>query len=339
MSTPSILTIILNFRTPDLTIKAAEAALREMRALGGEVLIVDNGSGDGSFEAICAQVTARGWNKDGDLRVVESPQNGGFGAGNNFGMAQGLASGARPDLYYLLNSDAWPDEGAVGKLLEVMQAHPCAGMAGSHIRGEDGGDHCTVFRFPSIAGEFEGAARLGVITRMLRNSVVPMEIPAQTTQVDWTAGASLLIRRAMLDEVGGFDETFFLYYEETELCHRAARAGWQTYYVPGSRVVHVGSASTGLKEWARTPRYWFDSRMYYFAKLHGRAYAVFATLARIMGGLIWRLRRVVSHRPLGDPPGFLRDLTAHAIGAAFHRPNTKAPRPVPPRHPITEESK
>jgi len=339
MIQPTILTIILNFRTPDLTVKAAEAALREMRDLGGEVLIVDNGSGDGSYDAICAHVAAKGWDKDGDLRVVQSPQNDGFGAGNNFGMAHGLASGAKPDFYYLLNSDAWPDPGAVGKLLEVMQTQPKAGMAGSHIRGEDDEDHCTVFRFPSIAGEFEGAARLGVITRMLRNSVVPMDIPTETTQVDWTAGASLLIRRKMLDEVGGFDEAFFLYYEETELCHRAVQAGWQTCYVPASRVVHVGSASTGLKEWARTPRYWFDSRMYYFTKLHGRTYAATATLARIMGGLIWRLRRLVSHRPLGDPPGFLRDLTAHTLGTVFHRSGTTTRRPVSPTHPITEDGK
>ncbi|QGX99509.1 glycosyltransferase family 2 protein [Roseovarius faecimaris] len=335
VTSPKILTIILNYRTPDLTVKAAEAALREMRALGGEVVIVENGSGDDSFEQITRAVTA--WQAGEALRVVQSPVNGGFGAGNNFGMRQGMSDGSAPDFYYLLNSDAWPDEGAVQKLLDVMAQHPRAGFAGSHIRGTDGEDHCTVFRFPSIAGELEGAARTGLITRMLRRAVVPMEIPAETTRVDWTAGASLLIRADMLRQIGGFDETFFLYYEETELCHRARRAGWDCYYVPQSRTVHVGSASTGLKTWARTPTYWFASRRYYFTTVHGRAYAALATGARITGALIWRLRRLVQGKPQADPPHFLRDLIAFSLNG-LTRPAPK-PRAVPLSRPLTEDSK
>ena len=335
MKTPRILTIILNFRTPDLTLQAAKAALREMRGLGGEVLIVDNGSGDGSFETISEAVAD--WDAEDMLRVVQSPVNGGFGAGNNFGMRMGLADGTQPDFFYLLNSDAWPDEGAVQKLLDVMQAHPRAGFAGSHIRGTDDVDHCTVFRFPSITGELEGAARTGLITRMFPNSVVPMEIPSQTTKVDWTAGASLLIRAKTLEEIGLFDETFFLYYEETELCHRAKRAGWDTYYVPDSRTVHVGSASTGLKDWARTPDYWFASRRHYFTKVHGRAYAALATMARIKGCVIWRLRRMISDKPMADPPHFLRDLIAHSLGNLFRA--TPRSRPALLSRPVTEDSK
>lgn len=337
MSFPRILTIILNYRTPDLTLRAAEAALREMRALGGEVLIIDNGSGDGSFGRIVQGCADRGWELGSALRVVENPVNGGFGAGNNVGMQLGLSDGTEPDFFYLLNSDAFPDEGAVHHLLKVMQEDPRAGMAGSHIRGEDGVDHCTIFRFPSIAGELEGAARTGLITRLFRNAVVPMDIPAHTMQVDWTAGASLLMRQKMIAQIGGFDQAFFLYYEETELCHRAARAGWKTYYVPDSRVVHVGSASTGLKTWTRTPRYWFDSRMHYFTKVHGRAYAFMATLARLAGGMIWQVRRVVQRKPMADPPYFLRDLMAHALGllARHSRPVHSAA----PTHPLTEDSK
>lgn len=335
MSDLTVLTIILNYRTPDLTLKAAKTALREMTALGGEVLIVDNASGDGSFERLSEAVA--GWDAGGALRVVQSPQNGGFGAGNNYGMRLGLASGAAPDFYYLLNSDAWPDPGAVRELLDVMQARPRAGFAGSHVRGTDDAPHCTAFRFPSIAGELEGAARTGLITRLLRNAVVPLEIPRETTKVDWTAGASLLIRAEMLEEIGHFDEAFFLYYEETELCHRAARAGWESWYVPDSRTVHVGSASTGLKDWARTPRYWFDSRRHYFSKVHGRAYAAMATLARIGGCAIWRLRRLVSDRPMADPPHFLRDLIAHSAGGLLRRQPAPPPGPFPT--PLAEDSK
>lgn len=318
MNGARILTIILNYKTPEMTLKSAAAALREMRTLGGEVQIVDNASGDGSAGLLRAAITANGWADR--VRLIESPVNGGFGAGNNLGLRQHLSDGSEPDFFYLLNSDAWPDPGALEPLLAVMRDDPRTGMAGSHIRGTDGTAHDTAFRFPTIAGEFEGAARLGLITRALRHAVIPMGALPETTAVDWVAGASLLIRRETLEEIGLFDEDFFLYYEETELCRRAREAGWQVCYVPESRVQHVGGASTGLKTWARTPAYWFESRSHYFNKVHGRAYAAAATAARVAGGVLWRLRRLVSPRPPGDPPMFLRDLVAHAL--------TPAPRPT-----------
>lgn len=337
MSKPRILTVILNYRTPDLTMRAAEAAVREMRELGGEVVVVDNASGDGSFEIILAKAEQEGWTAGGFLRVVQSPENGGFGAGNNFGMRLGMSSGEVPDFFYILNSDAWPDPGAVGKLLEVMQAKPRAGLVGSYIKGTDGAPHCTVFRFPSASGEFEGAARTGFITKLFKSAVVPMEIPTQTAQVDWVAGASVLMRCEMLDEIGLFDERFFLYYEETELCRRAARAGWQTFYVPASEVAHVGSASTSMKEWARTPRYWFESRFYYFTKVHGRAYAIWATLARLAGCGLYGLRRLLTGKPQRDPPGFARDLLSHFLAALVSRGPSR--RDVSLARPMTEDSK
>ncbi|WP_306152679.1 glycosyltransferase family 2 protein [Roseovarius sp. MMSF_3281] len=337
MTQAKILTVILNYRTPELTIQAAQAAVREMRGLGGEVVIVDNASGDGSFDTIRAKAEAEGWTQDGFARVVQSPENDGFGAGNNFGMRLGMSSGEVPDFFYILNSDAWPDPGAVKKLLDVMQDEPRAGLAGSYIKGTDDAPHCTVFRFPSASGEFEGAARTGFITKLFKSSVVPMEIPTQTSQVDWVAGASVLMRREMLDEIGLFDETFFLYYEETELCRRAARAGWQTFYVPASEVAHVGSASTAMKEWARTPRYWFESRFYYFTKVHGRAYAIWATLARLAGCGIYGLRRVLSGKPQRDPPGFARDLLSHFLAAMVSRGPSR--RDVSLARPMTEDSK
>lgn len=318
MAGPTLLAVILNWRTPDLTLKAAETALPEVTALGGEIVIVDNDSGDGSFETISAAVAAAGWDAGGRVRVVQSGRNGGFGAGNNFGMAQGLSGGAAPDFFYILNSDAWPEPGAIAALLARM-ADPTVGIAGSYIHGPDGEPHQTAFRFPSIAGEFEGAVKTGVFSRLLKRWIVPLPIPRETIEIDWCAGASVLMRRRMLDAIGGFDETFFLYYEETDLFRRAARAGWKRLYVPESRVVHIGSVSTGMKTWRRTPGYWFDSRRHYFVKNHGRAYWAAATLAQLAGGLIWRLRCALSNRPHGMSESFLHDLTRHSLRALLGR--------------------
>ncbi len=330
MIDPSVLTIILNYRTPELTLKSAAAALREMQGIRGEIVIVDNDSQDDSYELIAGAVADPGWNKEGRIRVVPSGHNGGFGAGNNFAMRAGLSNGAQPDFFYLLNSDAFPEPGAIRRLRDFMIAYPKAGLAGSHVRGMNGEPHRTAFRFPTIAGEFEAAARTGIFSRLLASSIIAMDIPQTDTMVDWVAGASVMMRARMLEQIGGFDEAFFLYFEETELSRRAARTGWRTHYVPSSEVLHIGSASTGMKTWNRTPEYWFDSRAYYFTKTHGAIYAALATLARISGCLIWRIRRLAPSKPLGDPPMFLRDLIGHSARALFRR----KPRSAIPEKPV-----
>lgn len=330
---PRLLTVILNYKTPDMTLRSVAAAARELDGMNGEIVVVDNASGDGSFEALKAGVAAAPWGRDLPIRVLASPRNGGFGAGNNFGIRAGLSDGARPDYVYILNSDAFPDAGAIRRLLEHLQTHPDAGFAGSYIHGPDGDAHVTAFRFPSALSELEGAARFGPISRMLKYRRVPIGVPDVTVRVDWLAGASMLMRMDVLDEIGLFDETFFLYFEETDLCLRAARAGFETHYVRDSEVTHIGSVSTGMKTWARMPSYWFDSRWHYFAGNHGRLYAALATLMHLLGGLLWRLRRVVQSKPAADPPQFLRDLAVHDVRALVRSPPEKHPavRAMPTR--------
>ncbi|WP_415126392.1 glycosyltransferase family 2 protein [Paracoccus sp. (in: a-proteobacteria)] len=309
---PLVQVVVLNWRTPELSIGAAEAGLRELEGLDGGVTIVDNDSGDGSFEKMQAQIQARGWPLD-RVQLVQSGWNGGFGAGNNCGIRQGLPDGRRPDLVYLLNSDAIPQPGAIRALVDYLDRHPKAGIACSRLRGTDGEPHLTAFRFPSAGGEFEAASRTGPVTRLLRNKVVAMPQPAASGRVDWSAGASMMIRMDVLDRIGLFDEGFFLYFEETDLCRRAADAGWQTHYVVESLVEHIGSASTGMKTWKRVPDYWYDSRRRYFEKHHGRSGALLATAAVLGGSALWRLRCLIQRRAPEFPPDHLGRLTRHAL--------------------------
>jgi N-acetylglucosaminyl-diphospho-decaprenol L-rhamnosyltransferase len=318
---PTLLTVVLNWRTPDMTLRAVEAALREMQGMDGALTVVDNASGDGSFEAISRAVAERGWDTAPvPVRVIQSGRNGGFGAGNNVGMRAGLPGGQRPDYVYILNSDAFPDTGAIRALLDHLKTHPATGFAGSYIHGDDGAPHRTAFRFPSIAGEFEAAIRFGPVSKLLKNHIVAQPIPETTVRVDWLAGASLMMRQDVLDRIGLFDETFFLYFEETDLCRRAARAGFPTDYVRHSEVTHIGSVSTGMKQWRRMPAYWFESRWHYFTKNHGLAYTVAATAALAAGGLLWRARLLVQKKDRGDAPYFLRDLLRHHARRLFRRP-------------------
>ncbi len=312
----TVLTIVLNWRTPDMTIDSVAAALESLDGTNGALVVVDNDSGDGSFERISKAIVDRGW--DGGphkVRVLQAGRNGGYGSGNNFGIRAGLPNGVAPDYVYILNSDAFPEKGTVRALLDHMQGHPKTAFAGSALYGKEGDHHNTAFRFPSIASEFEGQVRFGPVTRLFAKKLVVMPPPQTETKVHWMAGASLMARQSALDEIGLFDETFFLYFEETDLCHRAIKAGWDCVFVPTSRAMHLGSVSTGMRKWRRIPQYWLDSRLHYFVKNHGVFYATIATLALLLGGVVWRLRVLIERKDRRDPPYFLRDLTLHAFKA------------------------
>lgn len=334
MDRPSVLVIVLNYRTAEMTLRAAEAALADMalaeEAARCDLTIVDNASGDGSAALLAEAIEARGWQDR--VRLIHASRNGGFGAGNNLGIHAGMADGSAPDFVHVVNSDAFLDPGCIGSLLTHLQAHPRAGIVGSHVRGADDVPHTTAFRFPSAAGEFEGAARIGPVTKLLRRHVVAPPLPEAASRVDWVAGASVILRGAMLEEIGLFDEEYFLYYEETDLCLRAALAGWECWYLPEARCVHLGSVSTGMKEWQRMPSYWFDSRHRYFTKNHGRAYAVTALLARLAGTGLHHLRCRLTGKTPQEPPRFARDLLTHALS---RRPSGRAP--APSRRPATED--
>ncbi|MCU0671278.1 MAG: glycosyltransferase family 2 protein [Myxococcota bacterium] len=312
--------IVLNWRTPDMTLDAVRAAVKAMKPLEGgwHLYVVDNDSQDGSeakLRAAIAGEQARGtWGYD-HVEVIQSGRNGGFGAGNNVGIRAALARADRPEYVYILNSDAFPAPDAVAKLVAALDARPELGIAGSYIHGVDGEPHVTAFRFPTIQSEIENGLGLGLVTRLLERWVVPIGIPDGTVEVDWLAGASMMMRVSMLDEIGVFDETFFLYFEETDLCRRAANAGWKTLYVRDSHCAHVGSASTGMKKWTRIPGYWLDSRRHYFTKNHGERYFFAVTALRLLGEATYEARRIVQPKKSAKmPKGFIADLARHTLG-------------------------
>ena len=314
--------IIVNYKTPEMTLDAASAALDQLKMLdcNWQLTIVDNDSQDGSFEKLQNSVDGKTtldrslWER---VDVLQSGFNGGFGAGNNFGIKHQLKENDQVDYFYILNSDAFPEEGSIKYLMDYLDAHHDVGIAGSYIHGPDNEPHATAFRFPSALGEFECAIGFGPITRLLKNSVVPMGIPEATQEVDWLAGASMMIRCTVLEQVGLFDEGFFLYYEETDFCRRAKNNCWSTVYVKESSVCHIGSVTTGMKEWKRIHNYWFDSRRRYFIKSYGNYYYYLATCLRIIGELLYKLRAFIFRKKSVKPAGFTYDLTKHMLTNIF----------------------
>lgn len=307
---PRTLIVILNFRTAGQTCDCLESLAHEdPRANDFHVTVVDNGSADGSPEKIAEAIRAHGW--DNWAQLLARPDNSGFAAGNNAALEPALKSGSPPEYYLLLNPDTLVRPGAVAALVQFLDQHPRAGIAGSRLEDPDGTPQRSAFRFHGVLSEFERAMRLGICSRLLASRLVAPPVRADNHRTDWVAGASMLVRRQVFEQIGLLDAEYFLYFEEVDFCLRAVRAGWECWYVPASRVIHLVGQATGLKDERsqrrRMPRYWFDSRRRYFEKSHGWVYARLADLSWLGGHLVWRLRSWLQRKPNDDPPHLLWD--------------------------------
>ncbi len=304
-----LLVVIVNYKTARLAVLAAESARAEVRRVGGRIAIVDNDSADGSIDVLRSAFAG-----DTEVSVIAAARNGGFGYGNNVAMSRALESDDPPTYVYLLNPDATARPGAIEALVAFMDGHPQCGIAGTHIVNPDGTTHVSAFRFPSPLGEVEGTLRLGAATKLLQRWSV-WSLPCDRTErVDWVSGASVMLRATTLGEIGLFDENFFLYFEETDLCRRATEAGWEVWFVREATVVHEVAAATGIKDTRRrVPPYWFESRRYYFLKQGGWRELWLANLGWLAGFSLWRVRRRLQRRPDTDPPQMLADFVRNNL--------------------------
>ena len=312
-ATPLVGIVVVSYRSAALTVDCLRsiAAERAGATLRMRCVVVDNASGDAPV--VAAAIADNGW---GDwARVVVAPRNGGFAYGNNLGL-QALERDGRVDFVHLLNPDTVLRAGAIAALVAFLQSHPRAGIAGGVFENGDGSEWAIAFRFPSLLGEIEQGVRLGLVSRVLARACVPMRMGASAAPADWVSGASMMVKREVFERIGGLDETFFLYFEETEFCHRAKRAGWEVWYVPASRVVHIAGQSTKVTERdagpKRLPPYWFDSRRLYFTLTHGRAYAALADALALAAGWAGLAKSALLGRLHGHVPHFLRDLFRHS---------------------------
>lgn len=311
--------IIVNYRTPGLTIDCLASLEPEVRANPGTtVVVVEGGSGDDSAGLLRDAIADRGWSNWATLDARE--KNAGFAGGNNAAILPALDERPPPDFILLLNPDTVARPGAISQLLGFMHEHPHAGLAGSRLEDPDGTPQSSAFRFPSVFSSFENSVRFGPVSRLLRRHVVARPVQDTPHRTDWLSGASLMIRREVFEKIGPLDDRYFMYFEETDFCLAAHRAGFQCWYVPASRVVHlVGQASgvygkkPGDQPPRRRPAYWFESRKRYFVKNHGRFVATLADAAWILGFTLHRLRVKLTRRPDHDPPKLLSDFIRHSV--------------------------
>jgi GT2 family glycosyltransferase len=196
-------------------------------------------------------------------------------------------------------------------------------VVGSRLEDPDGKPQSAAFRFFSILGELERGFRLRAASWLLSRWAVVLPQPREACRVGWVSGASLMVRREVLETVGLMDEGYFLYCEEVDLCLQASRAGWECWHEPESRVVHLGGQSTGVDPTdtsRRPPAYVFESRRRYFVKNHGRAYASVADLCWLGAHLVWRVRARLRRPPQRAAPGLLSDFVRHSALWRSNRP-------------------
>ena len=311
-----LIVVIVNYRTPDLTIDCLRSLVSEVRSLPGtRVVVTDNDSGDSSVEQIGAAIETEGWSDWASFQPLD--RNGGFAYGNNAALRPILQSTNPPPYFLLLNPDTIVRPGALQALVDFMDEHPEVGIAGSRLENPDGTPQHSAFRFHTIPSELDYGLRIGVISKLLKRWDVAPPISEDACQTDWVAGASMIIRREVLEAAGLMDEGYFMYYEEMDFCLQANRAGWSCWYVPKSRVVHLVGQSSGVTDTKRPPKrlpqYWFDSRRRYFLKNHGWLYAALADASWASGFALWRLRRALQGKPDSDPPKFLSDFLRNSV--------------------------
>lgn len=317
-----VLFSIVNYGTPDMVIDSLHK-LEQERNLYPDftVHLVDNRSPDDSVEKFQAAIEQNQWGSW--VRLIPSKLNGGFAYGNNLAVKEAEKECVPYDYVWLLNPDSYVTEGAVRKLVDFMDRTPQIGIGGTRILNEDKTHFGSAFRFPSITSEFVDRATVGPLSRLFSNSIVSPQPPVTTFQeTDWVSGASMVIRKEVLDTIGLMDEAYFLYYEEVDFCLKAKKNGFKIYYIPDIEIIHAEGASTKITgahaKAKRVPNYWYDSRSRFFRKNFGRTYLTGANTAFIIGSTLSKLKNLLLRRPNPTPPKQVFDLLTHAIrGSRF----------------------
>jgi len=234
MSQPELSVCIVNWNTREDLEQAIVSVLESDPGLNPEVIVLDNASQDGSADMVRERFP--------DVVLIEEKRNLGFAKGYNCAARQ--ASGRH---LLILNPDTVVQSGALERLIEFLDSHQDAAAVGPRLLNSDGTIQYSCRRFPK---PMAAVLRNTVIGRILpRNHFTREYLMADwdhetVREVDWVSGAAVCIRPRAWDQVGGFDEGFFMYAEDMDWCLRAREAGWKVYYCPDAAVVHrIGRSS------------------------------------------------------------------------------------------------
>ena len=287
--------IVVNWNTCRLLEACLQSVEAARQDLAVDVLVVDNGSTDGSVELVRERFPAD--------ELIANAGNRGYAGANNQAVER-----ARGRYLFLLNSDAEVETAALRALVAYADDHPEAGVIGPKLLNPDGTLQPSGGRFPTPASTVASLLGLNRLTGRPRYGTGrDYSVPAE---VDEVSGAAMLIRREVIDQVGGLDEGFAWGYEDVDYCLRARRAGWRVHYVPDARVMHHWGGTQRLAP-APTILKAIAGRRRYFEKHYGRLTAGLVMAATLVSH---GLRLVVfAIAGLGNPTRRTRAVTEWAI--------------------------
>ena len=317
---PDVSVVVVSYNTRDILRRCLARLTEELVAVNGEAIVVDNASADGSADMVAREFP--------QVRLLRSAVNLGFAAGNNRGFAL-----ARGRYVVLLNPDAFLGSGALALALAHMEGAPRVGIAGGRLQDPAGRLQPSGRLFPSLLNEAlvtSGLAARYPRSRLFGRFDRTWADPGQAAQVDWVPGAFTIIRGRALGETGGFDERFFLYYEEVDLCRRMTQAGYEVWYWPDVVVTHIGGASSKTVKTlefssagSQLTLWRLRSALLYYRKHHGKAAAW--SLAALES--LWHRLRIAANA--GNPAkhassrrqiGLVRQAWADTAGGALCPP-------------------
>jgi N-acetylglucosaminyl-diphospho-decaprenol L-rhamnosyltransferase len=261
--------VVVNYEAGPLLEKCVRSVHADTSAGPAELVVVDNGSTDGSVETLLAAFP--------DVHVVRAPGNLGYARAANLG-----AAATKAPIVAVLNPDTVLEPGAAAALVERLAGGPRLGACGPRLRNLDGTDYPSGRTFPSIPVAI-GHGLLGLWWPKNRFTARYRQLdadPGVPRLVDWISGAAIWLRRAALDEVGGWDERYFMYLEDTDLCWRLRRAGWEVAYEPSAEVVHEQGVSASRRPYRMLVEHHRSAYRFARSRLSG-ARAVLLPLAAV----------------------------------------------------------
>jgi GT2 family glycosyltransferase len=296
LTAPALTVIVVSWNTRDLLRSCLRSVQAHAAVLPLEIVVVDNASSDGSADMVEREFSSAGCS----VRLIRNADNRGFGTACNQG-----AAGAQGRHLIFLNPDAEPTRGALLQLVGFLDAHPDVGVAGPLIVAGDGQTPgLTYGYYPSIASALIPLLR--PVVRLLPGSgdlhalgVVPPAPGdgASPREVEYVSGAALTMRRSTFEKLRGFDEDFFLYFEETDLCRRVRSQGARVVYVPGARIIHQEGASRDKRSGAALTEF-HRSLDLFLRKHHGPVYVALVRGAMLFSFLVRYFAARIASRPL-----------------------------------------
>lgn len=308
-SLKKIAIVVVNYKTPELVNACLDSLIDAVRDFNIEVFVGDAESQDGSVEIISDHITRENltW-----ATCFAIGRNGGFAFGNNELVKRCILPDLAFDCVYFLNPDTYIRPGAVHALLRVLDDNPAVGIVGSRLENPDGSLRSFGFRAPAPWREFFRGARFSLFDRLVPKAPIKIDPLLESREVDWVTGASFMVRRSMLDDIGLMDDGYFLYFEETDLMTRARNAGYGVWHVADSHVVHLAGQSTGVRNDTQNTDieplspFWVASRMRYLRKHYGEFGALRANVFFLMGDMVYRVHRLLRGRRIENPPHLWR---------------------------------